>query len=125
MRKILIAICVASAVMAMSCLLAASAHAWQVTIKNSCYGILYAEVIGHHLFWTQKECDLQIAEHETKTCVLPGLICPTFVGAYLYMPQYGKTSALPALDLNGGLVACWNHSVEAVKDGGGSCKWKQ
>ncbi len=125
MRRTIVVICLVAAVMGMSWLFAASAHAWQVTIKNSCYGILSVVVYGEHLFWKEKECTMEINEHETKTCVLPGLICPIWVGAYLYMPQYGQTSGMNEVSLNGGIAACWNHTLEAVKDGGAICVWKK
>ena len=83
-------------------LAAGPAAAWKITFKNDIGRTVKCFAEGDHLFWRQQDCSVDVKDGETKDCVMPGGICPTYVCCagvgeiYFYIAQ------------------CWDHSYKVT-----------
>lgn len=98
-------------------------QAWEVRVKNSCNKDAYISVKGHHLFWEQIDCTTGVIfSGATKTCQMPGLICPTVIqGVYLFG---GSEYDLKDVYCSGSreIPCCWNLNAEIVQMSKDSCR---
>jgi hypothetical protein len=100
---------------------ASSGEAWQVNIKNSCNKDVFIQAMGHHLFWSQVDCELTVGKGTTGTCNMPGAICPIRI-----LGQYVSGDSVYDLDRvsctsTEGIPCCWNVNVEVIQKGNNAC----
>lgn len=87
---------------------APACQAWEVTATNNCYTKITVYVRGHHLFFAQVDCTInKLAPGETRSCTLPGAICPVSI----YGEFSETTGSILEVPCFGDVACCWNVKV--------------
>jgi len=92
------------------------AEAYTVTVRNGCKTPIAVTVWGEHLFWNQKDCEVNVAAGASGSCHTPTGICPKW---FKYNETYeGRTRTI---ECGPGLPMCRSLEVIFV-DTYGYCK---
>lgn len=82
--------------------------AWEVEVTNSCKNPVNIYVVGEHLFWKQRDCQINgLKPGATATCSLPGGICPWYIeGDYWVGAADGYSMVMVGTGCSNGIGAC-------------------
>jgi len=122
MKRIIVALIVIT----MAIIAAPVCEAWEVKVTNSCDKQAQVNVWGEHLFWQRIDCETgYLKPGETKTCVMPGAICPVKISGAFWASFASGSEPVETLPQNcypGGTACCWNLKVRIVQSGSNQCK---